>query len=152
MSTGLSKKGFSVACLNSLAYFWSKKTPGTAARDLDRIINHYLTRWDKNKVWLTGVALISPSLHSDFEISISSWRGNSKREPKYPLLPELTKSEAYPVLCLAGDDDDDDCLCKNLNLTGVKSVLLPGGHHLGGDYDRLVDTLVLGLEKQRGKL
>lgn len=77
--------------------------------------------------------------------------GNSTQEPKYALLPELTKPEAYPVLCLAGDEEDD-CLCRDHNLTGVKSVMLPGGHHLGGDYDRLVDTLVLGLEKKNDKL
>lgn len=176
VSTGLSEKGFPVAGLNSLAYFWTKKTPETAARDLDRIINHYLTRWNKDNVWLigysfgadvlpflvnrlpentrsrvTGVALISPSHNADFEIKISSWLGNSSREPKYALLPELTKPEAYPVLCLAGDEEDD-CLCRDHNLTGVKSVMLPGGHHLGGDYDRLVDTLVLGLEKKNDKL
>ena len=40
--------------LNSLEYFWKRRTPDSAARDLQRIVERYLTAWHKQKVILIG--------------------------------------------------------------------------------------------------
>jgi type IV secretory pathway VirJ component len=38
----LSRKGMDVVGLNSLQYFWTRRTPEEASRDMDRILRHYL--------------------------------------------------------------------------------------------------------------
>jgi len=53
----LAAKGIPVVGLNSLAYFWSKRTPDGSANDLERIIGHYLSHWKKEKAILLGYSL-----------------------------------------------------------------------------------------------
>jgi hypothetical protein len=43
----LAESGVSVVGLNSLQYFWKSRTPEETARDLERILNHYLSEWKK---------------------------------------------------------------------------------------------------------
>ena len=40
--------------LNSLKYFWKQRTPEEAARDVARILRHYLSAWNKQRVLLVG--------------------------------------------------------------------------------------------------
>jgi len=46
----LAKRGIAVVGLNSLKYFWTKKTPEIAAGDLNRILRAYLTTWKKDNI------------------------------------------------------------------------------------------------------
>src|SRR6476660_7239365 len=46
----LANEGMPVVGLNSLQYFWTKRTPETAARDLGTIIDTSLARWKKSHV------------------------------------------------------------------------------------------------------
>ena len=44
-----SSQGISVVGLNSLKYFWTRRTPDGASMDLLRIISHYSDAWNKGQ-------------------------------------------------------------------------------------------------------
>ena len=53
----LSSKSIPVAGLDSLSYFWDRKTPEQAAKDLTRILNYYLSAWKKEEIILIGYSM-----------------------------------------------------------------------------------------------
>ena len=98
----LSRKGLDVVGLNSLQYFWTRRTPEETSRDLERILRHYLTQWKKEHVVLIGysfgadvlpfmVSRLSPSMLDrvslivlmgldekiDFEFHLTDWISGS---------------------------------------------------------------------------
>ena len=165
IGSGLAQKGVPVVGLNSLNYFWTLRSPDNAARDLERIMTRYLRLWHKKKALLlgysfgadtlpfminrlpdearasvAGVVLISPTHQADFEIHILSHLGWQSLDRDYPVLPEVIKLKDYPVMCLAGTEEDD-CLCGDHGLPWMKTILFPGGHHLGKDYQGIVNAI-----------
>src|SRR4029450_13214563 len=50
----LAARGIGVVGLNSLRYFWTRRTPDGAASDLTRILRHYLASWHARRVLLLG--------------------------------------------------------------------------------------------------
>src|SRR5260370_6755313 len=50
----LADNGMPVVGLNALQYFWTKRTPEAASRDLQWILENYLTAWKKGRVMLVG--------------------------------------------------------------------------------------------------
>src|SRR5881397_760015 len=46
--------GMPVVGLDALKYFWTKRTPGEASRDLEQIIDSSLARYGKSRVVLAG--------------------------------------------------------------------------------------------------
>lgn len=172
---GLAQKGVPVVGLNSLNYFWTQRSPDEAARDLSRIMTRYLGLWHKEKVLLigysfgadtlpfminrlpddvrssvAGVALISPTHQADFEIHILSHLGWQSRDQDYPVLPEVIKLKGSPVMCMAGTEEEN-CLCRDHSLSWMKTILFPGGHHLGKDYQGIVNAIFSHLLLKGGR-
>src|SRR5258708_32275051 len=54
ISSVLAATGMPVAGLNALQSFWTKKRPETAAKDLQFLMESYLTNWRKSCVVLVG--------------------------------------------------------------------------------------------------
>src|ERR1043166_4970087 len=160
-------EGMPVVGLNSLQYFWTKRTPETAAHDLGTIIDSSLTRWKKQRVVLVGysrgadvlpamvarltpeqqskirlVALLAPSPKVEFEFHVVDWMHDSKKGTAVE--PELAKLTATKTLCVWGDDDPDS-LCRGLSLPHVKVVTLHGSHHFDGDYAKLARIILEAL-------
>ena len=50
----LASRGIDVVGLNSLRYFWTRRTPDGAAADLVRILRHYLAAWHARRIVLLG--------------------------------------------------------------------------------------------------
>src|SRR6266849_3667469 len=50
----LADNGMPVVGLNALQYFWTKRTPDGAARDLQSILEKYLATWKKERVLFVG--------------------------------------------------------------------------------------------------
>ena len=156
---GISKvfaaNGMPVTGLDALKYFWTKRTPDEASRDLERIIES--TR--KPRVVLAGysrgadvlpamisrlpaatrarirlIALLGPSPKVEFEFHIADWLRSSSKG--LPVKPEVDKLTAEHILCLAGEDDRDS-LCPQLRGANIDVVILKGSHHFDGNYERL---------------
>src|SRR5579884_3069226 len=54
ISRDLAAQGMPVVGLNALQYFWTRRTPESAARDLQRILDMYLPAWKKDRVLYVG--------------------------------------------------------------------------------------------------
>lgn len=160
----LHEDGIKVVGLNSLQYFWHKKDPETASRDLMRILTHYRDTWGTTKFILVGyssgadalpfmvsrlpgslkshvkvVALLGLGKSTDFEIHVSEWLFDTNG--LHQVVPEVRKLKGMNVLCLYGTDEDDSA-CKMLGRNEATSIEVQGGHHFGGDYEKLADTIL----------
>jgi type IV secretory pathway VirJ component len=161
----LADHGMPVVGLNALKYFWTKRTPETAARDLQSILESYLAAWKKSHAVIIGysrgadvlpaminriparlqskirlVALLGPSPRVEFEFHLIDWaHDNSTGLPVKPELDRLTAN----VLCVWGEDDRDS-LCNGLAGPHIQVVTLKGAHHFDGGYEKLA---IIVLEK-----
>jgi type IV secretory pathway VirJ component len=161
----LSAQGIPVVGVDSLRYFWTARTPESTAADIDRIVRYYLNHLHKNRVLLLGYsqgadvmpfivsrlppetrkhvalgAVMGLSEHALFEFHVGNWV-NANQDQGLPTAPEMEKPGGIPMLCIYGDGETDT-LCPKLDPQKVKVVKLPGGHHFGGDYQRLAREIL----------
>jgi type IV secretory pathway VirJ component len=161
----LSADGIPVVGVDSLRYFWTARTPESAAADTDRIVRYYLNHWHKQQVLLVGYsqgadvmpfiinrlpaetrkhvalgAVMGLSEHALFEFHVGNWV-NANQDQGLPTAPEMEKPGPTPMLCIYGEGETDT-LCPKLNPAKVRVVKLPGGHHFGGDYQRLAREIL----------
>jgi len=160
----LADGGMPVVGLNALQYFWKKKTPEEAARDLESIITTYSTKWNRPRVLLIGysrgadvlpamihrmpaqvqskvrlIALLGPSRTVEFEFHMSDWLRD--KNSGMAVKPELEKVRATKVLCLWGEDDKES-LCNGLSQPNVHVVTMKGAHHFDGSYEKLARIIM----------
>ena len=163
----LNARGVAVVGWDSLRYFWNARNPEEAARDLERVVQHYSREWGRPRVLLigysqgadvlpfminrlpestrrmiAGTALIGISTEAFFEFSVSHWI----RTPTggLPVQPEIDGGRLGPVWCIHGADETDSP-CRSFKAPGLRSVELPGGHHFDGDYARVAAAVLDGL-------
>ncbi len=161
----LAAKGVPVVGLDSLRYFWTARTPDGAARDLARILRHYLAAWGRKEAVLVGyslgadvlpflaerlppdllgrvrlIALLGPDRTASFEFHVGEWLGLGGGEEQ-PVLPEVRKLAGRHVLCLYGSREDDS-LCPQIAPALGKAVELSGAHHFGGDYGQVAGLIL----------
>lgn len=161
----LSSQGIPVVGVDSLRYFWTARTPESAAADIDRIARYYMSHWAKQQVLLVGYsqgadvmpfiinrlpaetrkhvalgAVMGLSEHALFEFHVGNWV-DANQDQGLPTAPEMEKPGPTPMLCIYGEGETDT-LCPKLNPAKVKVVKLPGGHHFGGDYQRLAREIL----------
>ena len=169
ISAGLAARGVPVIGVNSLKYFWTKRTPEQTAKDLERIIQHYAALWQKEKVLLIGyslgadivafaanrlneevktrvklIALLAPVLQAEFEFHLSNWLWSSSKTAQ-PTMPEIMQLGNTRLLCIYGKQETDS-LCPHLHGDNFKKVALPGAHHFGGNYDQIAEIILSELK------
>ncbi len=162
----IASHGIPVVGLNSLYYFWTRRTPGGSAKDLERIILHYLSAWHKERVILIGyslgadvlpfmvnrmpeeilkkvqvTALLGLDKTADFEFHITDWVDGAHAKTSLPVYPELEKLKELKVLCFYGKEEED-ILCKSLKQSTAKVIPLKGAHHFGGDYKAIAEIIL----------
>ncbi|HEY4213843.1 MAG TPA: AcvB/VirJ family lysyl-phosphatidylglycerol hydrolase [Steroidobacteraceae bacterium] len=163
LATRLAADGVSTVGLNSLKYFWSERTPTGAAKDVARVIRHYLAAWNKTRVLLVGysfgadalpfivnrlppdlksqllsLSLLGLSANASFQVSVADWIGGDSGGPATQ--PELTALGAVPVLCLYGEGDKDT-ICPTAN-GKITREHIGKGHHFSGEYSQIADRIV----------
>lgn len=161
----LSERGVPVVGLNSLQYFWKGRNPEESAKDLGRILSHYLSVWQKKSVILIGyslgadvlpfmatrlfpdllnvvslIALLGPSQEASFEFHLTDWLNGSPRKDALPVGPEVEKLRGKRVLCFCGESEEDT-LCRKLDPSLAKVIVLKGHHHFGGEYKAIANTI-----------
>ncbi|NWG02812.1 MAG: virulence factor family protein [Syntrophaceae bacterium] len=166
----LAGHGIPVVGLNSLQYFWTRRTPDESARDLGRILRHYFDAWKMEKAILIGyllgadvlpfmvnrlpqeiltriqgVALLGPGDVVDFEFHLTDWLGVSSARKGYSVLPEVERLKGVRILCFYGEEEKHS-LCKKLRVDLGKVIPLKGGHHFGGDYEAIAETILNDLK------
>ncbi len=174
VGTNLQAAGIPVVGVDSLRYFWSKKTPEQTSEDLATIIHTYEKRWkvkhviligysfgadilpaaynglpDKLKSRVAQVSLLALSHQADYEVSVSGWLGSNGTGSADPLT-DVAKIDPARVQCMFGTDEDDDA-CKDLVGGRVETIGIKGGHHFDGDYPALAKRIVDGLDKRTSR-
>jgi type IV secretory pathway VirJ component len=164
VAAALSEKGIFVVGLDSLRYYWTKRTPEGLAADTDRMIRYYLTHFGKKKALLIGysqgadvlpfavnrlpqatrdqvalAAILGMSEHALFEFHVTNWISDDNSGPA--TLPEVNRITGMPVLCIYGEDEQDS-LCPKLDPNKFKVVKLKGGHHFDGNYAGLANEIL----------
>jgi type IV secretory pathway VirJ component len=169
ISRVLTDSGMPVVGLNALQYFWTKRTPDSAAHDLQSILEKYLTSWKKDRVLFVGysrgadvlpamirrlpanlqsktrmITLLGPSPKVEFEFHIGDWM-RSTSKTGFDVKPEVDRLAPYRVLCVYGEDDKDS-LCPMLSGPNVRVVMLKGAHHFDGGYEKLAEIILAHLQ------
>ncbi len=165
VAAALSAQGIPVVGLDSLRYYWTPRTPESAAVDTDRIVRYYLSHWKKDKVLLVGysqgadvlpfiinrlpaetrshVALgtvMGLSEHALFEFHLGNWV-NATQDQGLPTMPEMVRDATTPMLCIYGEKESDT-LCPKLDPNKVHVVKLQGAHHFNGNYQKLAQEIL----------
>jgi type IV secretory pathway VirJ component len=164
IAAALSAQGIPVVGLDSLRYYWTKRTPEGLAADTDKMIRYYLAHFGKKKALLIGysqgadvlpfavnrlpqatrelvalAAILGMSEHALFEFHVSNWISDDNSGPA--TLPEVNRISGIPVLCIYGEDEHDS-LCPKLDPNKFKVVKLKGGHHFDGNYAGLATEIL----------
>ena len=164
VAAALSARGIPVVGLDSLRYYWTKRTPEGIAADTDKIIRYYLAHLGKSRVMLIGysqgadvlpfavnrlppetrasvslAAVMGMSEHALFEFHLTSWVHDDDSGPE--TMPEMNRITGMPVLCIYGADETDS-LCPKLDPARVRIVKMKGGHHFDGDYAGLAQQIL----------
>lgn len=164
VAEALNKKGVAVVGLNSLHYFWTKKNPDVAGKDLTRILNYYSKAWKAEKLILIGystgadtlpfmvsrlpellkskvqtVALLGLAKAANFEFHVADWLYSS--DGIYKVIPEVEKLKGMNVMCIYGEDETDNA-CSSLDKASFNLIEMKGGHHFAGDYDKLASIIL----------
>ncbi len=155
--------------LNTLKYFWSEKPPDVAAADLRRILVRvrragvpvfsggysfgaevmpFLAgRPEFLDPGFAGMILVAPGPFASWEVSPLDWIRRKEKATPHKVLAQVQALGPLPVLCMAGQDDDES-VCPSLQGQAARDVfILGGGHHFNGDYDILGDRAVRFLEQ-----
>lgn len=168
----LQQHGVPVVGLDSLRYFWSKKTPEETASTVAAVMEMFMAKWHADKVALIGysfgadvmpfvynrlpaklqahvalITLLAFSKTADFQITIRGWLGEPPGPDAVASLPEADKISPQLMQCFYGSDEGDTA-CPALASRGVETFKRNGGHHFDGDYGALED-LILKRFKQR---
>jgi type IV secretory pathway VirJ component len=164
LSRVLSQHGIPVVGLNSLHYFWTRRTPETAAKDMDRILNHYTAAWRKKGVIAIGysmgtdvtpfmlnrlpvqtlskvqsVVLIGPGHKIDFQFHLTNWLGRPQPKEALAVIPEVEKLKEKNIVCVYGMEDSDT-ICNCLPSGTAKVIELKGGHRIGSNYEEIANA------------
>ena len=165
LSGALSRRGIPVVGLNTLKYFWKKRSPEELAAAATRVLRHYLAEWRRERIVLVGysfgadvlpfvvnglpkdlrdrvssVSLLGLSEYASFEVHVADWiPGIRSRDA--PVLPEIAKMRDLNILCIYGEGESDT-LCPQLASSGVKSLRVGKGHHFSGGYDVIADAIL----------
>jgi type IV secretory pathway VirJ component len=166
LSQALAAQGIPVVGLNSLKYFWQTKSPEKAAHDLERILRYYLAAWKKERAIIIGysfgadvlpfmvsrlseeyrskiklIVLLGPGLFAEFEFHITDWLQRSLSSTRFPVASEIEKLRGKDILCFYGEDDQES-LCAESRHDSFKTVMLKGGHRIGGNFDPVVQRIL----------
>jgi type IV secretory pathway VirJ component len=164
LAARLAASGVPTVGLNSLKYFWTQRSADEAAKDVARVIRHYLSAWNKKRVLLVGysfgadvlpfvvnrlpadlksqvatVSLLGLDSKASFEVGVADWIGSD--EAGLPTRPELANLASTPVLCIYGEGEKDS-ICPSLSAPRLKSEEVGTGHHFGGEYAQLADRIL----------
>jgi type IV secretory pathway VirJ component len=164
IAAALAADGVPVIGFDSLRYFWSKRTPESAALDVDRLIRYYLSAWKKKKAVLIGFSqgadvlpfivnrlpattlehvslatFLSMGKRADFEFKLTNWVSTSKAG--LPIQPEIDRFPAGLGLCVYGAEDKDSS-CPTIPASRMMLKKFPGGHHFDGSNDKVAAAIM----------
>jgi type IV secretory pathway VirJ component len=165
MIDAFTKEGYAVVALNTLKYFWNRKTPQQAAADVAALMRHYGSQWGHRTFLLVGysmgadvlpfifnnlpadlqaqaqqLVLMSPSRFTDMEVHVTEMLGKTTKNGM-SVAAAINRITARPLLLLFGAGEKDFDL-QELHIQNYQHMVLPGGHHYDNDAGNVVQTIV----------
>ena len=169
----LQSEGVSVVGWDCLPYFWSRKSPEQIARDLNAVIDAFVSRWGAPKVALVGysfgadvlpfaydrlsseakahvvqLSLLGFATAADFEIRVAGLVGAGPGKEALPTEPALAPIDPTLIQCFYGADEGDSA-CPFL-LGKAEVIRTAGGHHFDGNYGGLAQSILDGFRRRAG--
>lgn len=163
----LAARGLPVVGLSTLKYYWQARTPEQSAKDLARVMRHYLAAWKRTRVLLVGysfganvlpfivnrlpvdlrgriagISLLGLDVNTSFEIRVTGWLPGSSIGEQ-PVRPEIEKLQGVPTTCLYGEGEKHDP-CAELAGPTMNAREVGKGHHFSGDYAALAEAVMAG--------
>jgi type IV secretory pathway VirJ component len=160
-------RGLSVLGFDCMKYFWETRSPEQTARDLNAVLEHYLTAWGKQRLVLIGYSfgaavepfvlarmsdalrakvalavLLGPGTYANWEIHWGDWLRDQPHDSARPVAPELANVKGLRTLCVWGAEEAEGSLCPALPKGTAELLELPGGHHFDEDYTKLADLIL----------
>jgi type IV secretory pathway VirJ component len=167
MAAELAGRGVGVVGWDIPSYLGVARTPDGAAADLQRLLEHYLGGWHKDRVILVGyshganvapfmaarlpdelrgridlLALLGPANHASFRFHLSDIVADVQHDGDLPVRPELDRLRGVPMLCVHGAGESGS-LCQTLAPSLARVETRPGGHRIPGGEGRAVADLIL---------
>jgi type IV secretory pathway VirJ component len=165
----LAGRGYPVIGLNTLKYFWNKKTPQQAAADVTALLQYYSSRWNNHAFILVGYSMgadvlpfiyqhlpatfqsqtqhlvfMSPSASTDMVVHISDMLGRSSTPGSMSVTGAMNGITGKPLLLVFGQDEKDFDV-KALTIRNYHQLVLPGGHHYNEDAPGVVQQILAHL-------
>ncbi|MEK6777928.1 MAG: AcvB/VirJ family lysyl-phosphatidylglycerol hydrolase [bacterium] len=160
------KMGISTIGFDCLKYFWKPRKPSEVSRDLGEVVRYYMKAWNKQDVLLVGysfgaawlpflvnrlpsdiqahvrlVALLAPGDYANVDIHVGDWIRDERRAGALNVAPEASIIRC-PVLCVYGEEEESESICPGLKGAGVHILRMPSGHHFGGYYTTIENTIL----------
>jgi type IV secretory pathway VirJ component len=167
----LAARGVPVVGLDSLRYFWTRRTPDEAGAALGRVLDHQLRKWPARRAILIGysrgadvlpfmasrlparlreavalIVLIGPGQRVELEFHVTDWALDRERAAALPILPEVTKLRGTKLLCVYGAKEPTS-LCPALPKGAAELEQRPGAHHFDGDYAAIAEKILAAAGK-----
>jgi type IV secretory pathway VirJ component len=164
------KKGISTLGFDCLKYFWQIRQPDEVSRDVNEVLRHYLSAWQKHRLLLVGysfgaswlpflinrlppdlqarvtlVALLAPAKYANVEIKVNDWFAEVHRPGALDVTSEAARIR-LPLLCVYGAEQEAEALCPVLKGSNVRTLRMPGGHHFNQDYATVEAAILKYLE------
>jgi type IV secretory pathway VirJ component len=173
VASGLAERGVAVIGWNTLRYFWAPKTAEGFRADITRLVGAlpsderiyvggYSFGAEVTAVTLgpraeappgllsriAGLVLVGPGPYATFEVSPLDWFRTSTARTQHSVAAALESAAGSPVLCLQSSEHGDSG-CPEKEVAGLRRVVVPGGHHFGGDFDALAGKILEFIEATR---
>lgn len=174
IATALQAQGVPVVGLDSLRYFWSRRSPQETARDIATIVAADTERFHVAHVLLAGysfgadvlpavfaalppalqarvvqISLLGLSTTADWEITVTGWLGTGSPDAT-PTGPPLAALPAQLIQCFYGREEAASA-CPAL-AHRAEVIRTEGGHHFDGDYLALTRQVLAGLDRRLAAL
>ena len=94
---------------------------------------------------VAAVALVDPEKQAELKFQPGDWL-NLAAPGATPIGPALAQLKGLPLVCIYGSGEPD-AACAGLPPALGRSVQVPGGHHYGGDYDRVGRAIMTALPR-----
>jgi len=167
LGKALAEHGVPTVGISSLDYFWKVRDPDGAARDLSRILEHFLTAWHKSEAVVLGysqgadvvpfmvarlpaklrsrvavVGLIGPDGEAEFDLGRGAFMRRRTVAKPFPVAPEIPRLHGAKLVCVYGRHEIAP-LCPHLGAKITADVVaLPGGHGFRNSVPVIVDHLL----------
>lgn len=153
LAATLADSGYAVVGLEARTYMSAPHTSAGNAADAERILRHYLRRWDLDSIVVAGysrgadwapiivarlpaelrrrvrlVAMLSPGRAASYEFSWSDLVRDNERPTDVPLARIVASLRGLSLLCLYGRDEAGRSLCPTLPAGLARVVMREGGH------------------------